>query len=297
MKSLYLFILLGLVVLSCSGPNKVSKPTVTVTVVPQKFFINQIAGNWLAVNVMVPPGSNPATYEPTPLQMRDLSNSQLYFSIGHLGFEKAWLGKFASINSDLKIVDTSNDMDLIEEESFEVSHEENHDHDHHHSHVHEGYNPHTWLSPQLVKQQAEIICNELSLKFPEQAASMQNNLKAFVAKVDSTSNVLKTQLASNTGAPFIVYHPVWTYLAHEYQLQQVSIEFNGKEASPRKLKEIIDFAKANDIHTIFVQKEFSTSQAQSIANEINGDVVQLNPLAYNWFEVMHEFGNAFSGKK
>lgn len=289
-KNGLILLALGLVLNSCTPQLKDVSQTVTVSVLPQKFFVNQIAGNWLNVNVMVPPGSSPSTYEPTPIQMKDLSHSQVYFKIGHIGFEKAWMDKLTAVNLKMKVVDTSTGMNLIEEEEFGEVHDDGHGH----SHIHEGFNPHTWLSPNQVRHQSNIIFNELALAYPEKADEMKLNLENFLLKIDSAQQDLDLKLGGKQGVSFIVYHPVWTYLAYDYGLKQVSIEFNGKEATPRKLKEIVDFAKENEIHTIFVQKEFSTAQAQSIADEINGSVIQLNPLAYDWFAILDEFGKAFA---
>lgn len=286
------FILLLIVAffISCSTKSSTeSEPTVTVSIVPQKFIINQIASDWVQVNVMIPLGSSPATYDPSPRQLKSLSNSSHYFRIGHIGFEKAWMSKLSSVNPKMKVIDTSKDLELIQEEEFGTMHSD----DHGHSHVHEGFNPHTWLSPKLVKDQAKIIYKELAKILPNKVDVMQANLDAFISKVDSTSLVLDAQLNSKAETNFIVYHPVWTYLANDYNLNQVSIEFNGKEASAKKLKEIIDYAKANNIRIVFAQKEFNAAQAKSIANEINGEVVLLNPLDYNWFKIMEEFGEAF----
>ncbi|MDA3890909.1 MAG: zinc ABC transporter substrate-binding protein [Salinivirgaceae bacterium] len=271
----------------CVEKNIESKLTVTVSIVPQQFFVNQIAGNWLYVNVMVPSGSSPATYEPTPQQMRDLSNSELYIKIGHIGFEKAWMNRLVSVNPKLKFIDTSEGLDLIVEEEWGEAH------DHNHGHSHEGYNPHIWLSPQLVKKQAEIIFKALSSTYPQYADSMQLNLDKFIAKCDSVQQKLNSQLKQAEGTAFIVYHPVWNYLARDYNLKQVSIEHNGKEATADKLKNIIDFAKEKNIKIIVAQKEFSDAQVQTIAKEIGGKVVLLNPLEYNWFHIMKKFGNVF----
>lgn len=275
--------------IACSTKTKETEPVVTVSILPQKFFVNQIAGNWLNVNVMVPTGSSPATYEPTPKQMQSVSNSKLYFAIGHIGFEKAWMNKFKSINPKMKVVDTSKDLALIEEKDLHSDC----DHDHNHSHSHDGYNPHIWLSPQLVKTQAQSIFKTLANEYPEKEILMKSNLDAFLQKIDSTINSLSKSLADLEDRTFIVYHPVWSYIAKDYNLNEISIEFNGKEASPKKLKQIIDIAKEKNIRMIFVQKEFDASQAESIANEINGKVILLNPLDYNWFEIMHEFSDAF----
>jgi zinc transport system substrate-binding protein len=282
-------------ILSFVGCNSVIKkdvkPTVTVSIIPQQFFVNQIAGDWLNLNIMIPPGGSPATYEPTPQQMMSLSNSQAYFKIGHISFEQAWMDKLSSVNPKMKIIDTSNGLELISEEAWNDEEEHNHDHSGHH-HYH-GVNPHIWLSPSLVKHQAQIIFKNLVELYPEHRERMQQNLYQFVSQCDSTQNTLDSLLKKANGTSFIVYHPVWSYLARDYGLKQIAIEHNGKEATADKLKQIIDFAKTENIKVVFVQKEFSDAQAQTIAKEIGGKVIHMNPLAYNWFETMREFGEAF----
>ena len=276
-----------LILSSCGSKKADLKPTVTVSIIPQQFFVNQIAGNWLNVNVMIPPGSSPATYEPTPRQMKELSNSKLYFQIGHIGFEKAWINKFESISEDIKFIDTSNGLKLINDEGLEDKTHNNH------NHSHGGFNPHIWLSPKMVKVQVQIMFDKLKIAFPEHANEMKLKLDTFNIKCDSLQLQLDKVLSNKSGVGFIVYHPVWSYLARDYNLRQIAIEQDGKEASPDKLKAIIDFARKNDIHIVFVQKEFSDMQARTIANEIDGEVVRLNPLDYDWFNTMKEFGELF----
>jgi len=280
-----------LLVWSCSNhsPQK-ADPTVTVSIIPQKFFVDQITGgDWLKVNVMVPPGGSPATYEPTPQQMTQLNQSSVYFRIGYITFETAWIDKLASVAPEVKFIDTSAGIELISEESFGEEHSDEGNESHHH----EGYNPHIWLSPDLVKKQAKIICQTLCENYPDKASLMLKNLEVFNHKIDSTHLALSQQLKSAGGTSFIVYHPVWSYLAKDYNLNQIAIEHNGKEATADKMKKIIDYALANNIRLIFVQKEFSNIQAKSIAGEINGEVAMMNPLDYNWFNTMKEFGEIF----
>jgi len=265
------------------------KPIVTVSIVPQQFFVEQIAGDFLHVNVMVPPGGSPATYEPTPLQMKNLTQSKLYFRIGHVGFEKAWIDKLKSVSPNTKFVDTSKGLLLIEEQEWG----EEHNHHHENDHCHEGFNPHIWLSPKMVKIQAKTMFDALVELYPHKQQEMKMNLDVFLNKCDSLNVKLAEQLNEAAGTSFIVYHPVWNYLARDFGLFQVALEHNGKEATADKLKEVIDFAHENNIRIIFAQKEFSDAQARTIANEIDGKVVLLNPLDYNWFSIMNEFGAVF----
>jgi len=287
-STLSVFLLFTLVGCNQKRVNS-DKPTVTVSVVPQKFFVDQIAGDWLYVNVMVPPGGNPHTYEPSPMQMKSLSNSSAYFRIGYITFETAWMDKLTSVSPKMKVVDTSVGCEMLTEEAWCEKHEDYNGHE-----VRtEAYNPHIWLSPKLVKVQAQSIYLSLAELYPEHQPLMEQNLNRFLSQCDSVHNHLDSIMKSSSGASFIVYHPVWTYLAHEYNLKQVAIEYNGKEATADKLKNIIDFANSNDIRFIFVQKEFSDAQARTIAEQINGRVVSMNPLNYDWFNTMKEFGEAF----
>ncbi len=267
-----------------------TQPTVTVSIVPQQFFVNQIAGSWLTVNVMIPPGGSPATYEPTPKQMKDLTKSQAYFRIGHITFEKAWADKLASVSPNTEFVNTSEGLDLISEEGWgEEKVEQNN-----HNHKHLGYNPHIWLSPELVKAQANTIFQTLRKLYPQHEQTMKINLDRFSLQCDSVHLELDKQLKNAGGSSFIVYHPVWSYLARDYNLQQIAIEHNGKEPTADKLKKIIDFANDNNIRIVFVQKEFSNVQAETIAKEIDGEVATMNPLDYNWLNTMKEFGKVFA---
>jgi len=80
----------------------------------------------------------------------------------------------------------------------------------------------------------------------------------------------------------MVFHPAWSYFARDYGLIQIPIEIEGKEPSPADMKKIIDIARKEDIHIIFVQSQFDTHSAQTVVNEINGQVLQIDPLAEDW---------------
>lgn len=289
-----IFVVLVLFLSSCTMKNiKTGKRTITVSIVPQKFFVEQIGDTLFKVNIMVPPGASPASYEPTPKQMIDLSNSEIYFKIGHIPFEKAWMGKISSVNKNLKIIDSSEGMNLIDEEDSCCADNEQHAGVSATHHSHSGYNPHTWLSPHLVKQQSKIIYKTLCEFYPEYKEQMQHNFQKFIAQIDSVDENIRLRLKKVTTKKFIVFHPVWTYFARDYGLEQKSIEQNGKEASAKRMAEVISFAKQNKITHLLVQKEFDTNQAATIAKEINGKVVIMNPLDYNWFNTMESISVFF----
>jgi len=289
------------------------KIPIFVSIVPQKYFVQQIGQDLVDVQAMVQPGASPATYEPKPKQMADLSKTKIYFAIG-VPFENVWLEKIAATNLDMRVVHTNHGIeklamaahnhhdDLDEGEHHggathdhgEGEHhgEEKHDHesDQHHGeavhdedhHEHAGLDPHIWLSPPLVKIQARAILAALQEVDPEHGSAYKANFDAFLAQIDKLDAGLKTTFAGKTGLQFMVFHPAWGYFAQAYGLKQVPIEIEGKDPKPAQLKELIAHARENGIKVVFVQPQFSTKSAELVAREIGGQVAFADPLAEDW---------------
>jgi len=277
------FVIITLVMLlvsvSCSSSKKnqqEQKESVTVSVLPQKYFVEKIVGDRFNVNVMIPPGASPVTYEPTPKQMRDLSDSKVYIRVGHIEFEKSWMNKLKNVNPEMEIIDQSKTVDLIEPEN---GHDHNHEGHHHH-----GVDPHIWTSPQEVKKQAEFIYQYFIKNYPESEAEFTSNYNVFKSELDSLDTYLHQTLKPCQNKKFLIFHPALSYIARDYGLEQISIEIDGKEPTPANIREIIRTAKNENIRVVFVQRQFSTHNAEVIAKEIEGRVVQIDPLAYNWNE-------------
>ena len=267
--------IISLIAISCGSPKEKGqdhKNSVTVSVLPQKYFVEKIAGDHFNVNVMIPPGASPVTYEPTPKQMKDLSDSEVYIRIGHIEFEKSWMNKLKNVNPEMEIIDQSKVAELIEPEG-----ENNHNHDHHH-----GVDPHIWTSPKEVKKQAEFIYQFFIKNYPESESEFTSNYNAFQSELDSLDQYLLETLKPFKNKKFLIFHPALSYIARDYGLKQISIEIDGKEPTPSNIQEIIGVARNENIKVVFVQSQFSTHNAEVIAKEIQGQVVQIDPLAYNW---------------
>lgn len=266
--------------------------TVFVSILPQKFFMQQICKNSVNIEVMVAPGASPHTYEPKPSQMKKLAASRAYFAIG-MPFEITWLDKFIGVNPNLKIVKTDDGIEKIamvehtEREAHPQAVKETGKSAHFEAeHEHGGLDPHIWLSPVLVKKQAEMMEDALAKLFPNKAAFFQENLTAFTKEIDALDADLRALLQGKQGLRFMVFHPSWGYFAKDYGIEQVAVEIEGKEPKPSQLGKLIQLAKAENIHVIFAQPQFSTKSAKLLAGEISGEVVLIDPLAENWFENM-----------
>lgn len=268
---------------------------ISVSIPPQKYFVERIGGDLVRTTVMVPPGADPHTYEPKPSQLRGLSGSRIYFSIG-APFEDAWLARIvAAAGPSLSVVPMHKGVTLLPAaaplHSDEAEHAEGKEHheDHHahadgHGHDHGTTDPHVWLSPMLVRHMSLAIRDALAKADPAHAATYRANYDRFAADIDAMDKKFADLFAAlpQDRRRFLVFHPSWNYFAHNYGLTELSIEVEGREPSPRQLRAIIDLARRERITTIFVQPQFSRRAAQTIATEIGARLVDADPLAEDW---------------
>ena len=262
-------------------PQQSEKPVITVTLEPLRYFTEAIAGDCFEVVSMVPKGSSPESYDPTPQQLVNLSKSQAYLRIGYIGFEQAWMKKLEANYPTMKVYDTSKGVDLIRAEGHW-----------HGDHYHEGgVEPHIWNST----QNASVIADNIYAALCEMDADHQpeykqrlDSLKQVIARTDAD---VRTLLA-NADNTFLIYHPALSYFARDYGLHQISIEEGGKEPSPATLKTLIETCRREGAQVIFVQQEFDQRNAQLIADELGIEIVPINPLSHDWAEEMLRVANA-----
>lgn len=267
-------LLLCLLILPLAG--RAAALPVAVSIPPQAHFVKAIGGEHVKVQVMVPANAEPVTYEPTPRQMAALSRARLYFAIG-VPFEQGWLPRFESANAEMTTVDT---IANIRRRPM-VSHDDQGDHGHGDPH---GADPHVWLSPALVRLQAESIRDALIQADPDHAEAYHHGFRRFVEQIHAVDEAILTSLADLPvdSRRFLVFHPAFGYFARSYGLEQMAIEVEGKEPGPRELARIIDEARAHGIRVIFIEPQFAQGAARTIAREIEGEVLTLDPLARDW---------------
>ena len=255
--------------------QKSEKAILTVTIEPLRYFTEAIAGENYQVVSMVPKGSSPESYDPTPQQLVNLSKSQAYFRIGHIGFEQAWMKKLEANCPDMKVYDTSKGIDLIRDKGHW-----------HGDHFHEGgVEPHIWNSTQNALIIADNIYQALCELDTTHQADYKYRLDSLKQSIQQTDEETR-RLLENADSTFLIYHPALSYFARDYGLKQISIEEGGKEPSPAQLKKLIETCRNENVHTIFVQQEFDQRNAQLIAHELGIDIVSINPLSYDWTEEM-----------
>lgn len=274
-----LLIVFGLFLMnSCSVKSKEGERQLTVTIEPIKYFTEAIVGNKYIVHTMVPNGTSPETYDPTPQQLVKLSKSKALFYTGYLGFEQLWMDRLQENAPETTFFNLSEGVPLIEET------------EEHEGHTHKGgIEPHIWNSP---KNALIILHNIYSAVIdidPENKAFYQENYEVEQQKIKATAQQIDSLLKEPTQSKsFMIYHPALSYFSRDYGLTQLSIEEGGKEPSPYHLKELINTAKENKVKVIFIQPEFDQKNAAIIAKEVGAILVPINPLAYDWHqEIIH----------
>lgn len=315
MKTIPLSLLLFAIFLS-PLQAKVEKPLVYVPVLPYEWLFERIGGEWIEVRSIVGEGDDCHDYSPSPRQLTRLAGANLIFS-GDLGFEGNFFVKMGDGISAPKEISLLEGLDLLEgscgiceheghgeEEGHgehhehsdhaehaekaapkEDGHEEGHGHDDDHEHAHHDHDhaelkdPHVWLSPKLLAQQATRIAGILKEHTVDEAnPAIDENLAALLTDLNAVDAELKEALAPIEGETFYVYHGAFAYFADAYGLEQKAIETTGRRPSPRQLGQIAEQAKKDEVKLIFVQPQFDQSSANSLAKTIGGDVAELDPL-------------------
>jgi len=278
-----------LLLVSCTDPyrNQDDGLRILVSILPQRYFAERIAGDRAQVSVLIPPGANPAAYELSPSEMRFVAEADVWFSIG-VPAEHRWLDDFPSINPGLLIVDTAGGIERLPIERYGLTEAE---------HDNGSEDPHIWLSPELVRSQVNLMAETLAGIDTLNAGFYSANLNIFNMSIDSLQRDMHALLDPLAGTSFLVFHPAWGYFSDEFHLVQVPIEIAGSEPSPGEMALIVDLAGEAGIRTVFVSPQFSTSSAEAIAGELHAEVTVIDPLAEDWHQNMRRVAAAVAGSR
>jgi len=273
-----------ILILGCSlQEQKTDRVNVVVSINPLVEFVEKIGGEKITVSIMVPPGTSPHTYEPTPSQLKNVSKAKMYVKVGSpIEFELTWLSKILSTNKDMLFVDASPGIELVSVE---------------HGHPHEGnrrerYDPHIWLSPRNAKIMVENIYGGLISADPKNKKYYTQNKEKYLKELDDLDHNIEQLLAEKINRKFMVYHPAWGYFAKDYNLEQISVEVEGKEPTAKGIQHLIEQANEHNIKIIFASPQFNTESAEVIAREIDGRVVLINPLEKDYISNMEKVAQA-----
>jgi zinc transport system substrate-binding protein len=249
--------------------NALHKINVAVTIAPLAEFVRAVGGDRVEVTVMVPPGAEPHTFEPTPSLMVKVARADLYVMNG-AGLE-FWMDRLLETNREMLVVDSSEGIDLLNENEDEID-------------------PHIWISLKNAQIQVKNICSGLTEVDPAGKEYYSRNRDDYLSKLAALDDELYRSFAAGKKKIFVVHHPAWTYFARDYSLEQVSLMENEKEPGPKYLSQVIELARENNITIIFIEPEFNPKSAEVIAKEMNASIVALDPLAGDYLDNMRYAG-------
>ena len=292
MKRFLYLIILCVILAGCKGTpqkqadsgkaSRTEKPavTVTVTISPYKYFVDQIAKGKVDVNVMVSNGNNPETYEPYAQQMMELSNSALYLKVGSIGFEQTWMKKLQDNAPDMKVIDTSVGIKPAQTPGGNID-------------------PHVWMSCKNARIIASNMLKALCELEPKHKTFFEKNYKSLLSIIDKRDSTIKESFKENPDLvrKFVIYHPILTYFARDYQLEQLAIEEEGREPSAAQLKSLIKRARKEKIKYCLIQAEFANRNTNTFINESHTKPMNINPLQGEWNWAMQEASLAVQGKE
>jgi zinc transport system substrate-binding protein len=265
--------------LSCRRGTDTGERIITVSIAPFKYFVEAIGGNDFKVNIMVPAGSNPHIYEPFPQQIVELRKSAGYISNGYLGFEITWLDRFYDTNRSMKKLSLSKNIEPLGST-------------HHHEGDHvEGADPHYWVSPKCALTMASSVRDFLCELEPGNKTKYEANYQVLLYRISELDKKADKLFSGFRSRSFMIFHPNLGYIARDYGLEEISVEYEGKEPSPSRLRELIDRARNERIKTIFVQREYDTKNAREIAHEIGARLQIIDPLSEDWYNSTAEIIN------
>jgi zinc transport system substrate-binding protein len=271
MKRISFLIVLTVLMISCGRRNEPESKIISVSIAPFKYFVDGISGGNFKVNIMVPSGANPHIYEPFPDQINKLRQSVAYISNGYLGFEMTWLDRFYEMNSQMKKLSLGDNIETIKPEH------------HHDGDLYENADPHYWVSPLCALKMAESVGEFLAELDPQNRKLYEENYEILTEKIMQVDSMAKELSSPGWNRTFMIYHPNLGYLARDYGLEEISVENEGKEPSPGRLKDLIDRAKQDKLKVILIQREYDTKNARAIADETGARVVVIDPLSEDWY--------------
>lgn len=257
-----------------------------VSMAPYVGMVRELTGNEIKVELLVPAGFSAHTYEPTPKQILNAAKASIWFTVQE-PFEVRALQALTAENPKLVLVDLRQGLQLIH------GHED-HEHDGHICSCSHGADTHIWMSPKMMQVQVNHMAAMLKEVFPDLGSTIDKNRPLLIEKLKNLDSSIHSILDAHKGEVIFVAHPAYGYFCREYGLTQQSIEFEGKDPTPKHIYTLVKEAKEDKITTIFTQKQYSTKAAELVAKEVGAKLVMLDPYSENYFESMKDIAKNFA---
>jgi zinc transport system substrate-binding protein len=265
-----------LLFLSCSAERNSRKLAVVAGIMPQKYILDRLGGDYLEVSVLVAPGENPHMFNATPRQVDSLLSARALFLSGQ-EFEDVLIEKLKPQLQGILIVNTIQDIKLRTFTDVVKAKDKPPD-----SHGHDIEDPHTWLNPLFFTQEAKTVRDALCKLDPSHASAYRENYELLARELAALNQKISLLLEPVRGRVMFVFHPAFGYFADAYDLVQVAVEAEGKSTGSRELERTIEFVKEKQVKVIFSQPQNPEANVRALAEVLKLRIVVLDPLAYDY---------------
>jgi len=245
----------------------------------------EIGGNQVNVKMIVPPGADPHSYEPTSKQLTEIAKGDLFLLTGTTLEPYSKKIQESLKGTDVRFIETSKDGTLLESDATLHAHEEEGHTEDEQAHEEEGhdhgkYDPHVWLDPVNAKAMARSITVALSKEVPKDKATFEKNLKAFDQQAEALDKEIKQVVANGSKKELLVTHAAYGYLAERYGFTQLPIAgiSPSDEPSQKQLAALVKEARMHDLKYVAFEETVSPKVARVIQKEIGAKSVTIHNL-------------------
>jgi zinc transport system substrate-binding protein len=273
--------LFAALLLGISSALTAGRIDILVSIAPYQFLVERIGGERVQVEVVVPPGASPHIFEPKPGQMEQAARSSVFFGIGE-SFEPKVDSVVRSYQPTLEYVDLREGLTLIPVEGCT------------HCEAHGGVDGHIWLSPKMVAVQATRIAQTLIRLEPEQESFYLGRLEQLLSELTQLDQDVARLLSEPQQRILVSAHGAFGYLCRDYELTPLSVEWHGRDRSPRQQTELMEAARAGNVQVMFTQQQYNDKAVRLLAKAVGASVVEIDPYGQDLIatirrvaEVMH----------
>lgn len=292
LKAIYIFAVAAALA-GCSAGQRQER-VITVSILPQKYLLDEIVGGHFAVECLLANGSNPETYEPGMEQLMALERSEAFIGLGgRMGFERAAIERAGGEYREMKVYDSSAGVEVARGTHGpvlgQVRGAGRHGGD-------DDADPHVWTSVVNAGVIAQNMLQAVVELDPEHEDEYRSNFAALKSRLDSLHSYVGERLKDVEPRSFIVWHPSLSYFARDYGLVQISMEHEGKEAPVGQMRDKIDAARASGARIFFYQRDFDSRQISAVNEQIGAKMVEINPMSYDWDDEIKRVADALAAE-
>lgn len=281
-KNLAIFLISIAMLWGCNSTSEGDgKKTIYVTIAPLRSIVEEVTCGDYNVEILVPKGASPESFEPTAKNLMALNDAEQIFSVGLINFEQSLVG---SVKESDRIVDLSHGIELLAGSCSHCNH----------AHAH-GVDPHIWTSPRALKRMVENVGVAMQRVAPD-SVKYGERADELIRELEALDSMCSRELRANNVDAIMIYHPAFTYYANDYGIEQISVEQDGKEPSPRQLTSLVEKAINHNISKVFIQPQYSKDKLSALASECGAEIVEVDPLSEDIIAEIERVTNIICGR-